>query len=167
MKKISTYLTVSLFMVCLSCTHMTAQKSVKRFINDVKKVRASQVATIPGWLIRTGASWAMDGLSEEEQGYRDIINGIKSLRVAYLNRGDVIQKKEVQAFAQLAREKDGMKEYVRVKDKDNNILVLIKEKKDRIRNICIVSSGKDEFVIVHVKTNITIEDLKEAKFSFN
>lgn len=167
MKKISTYLAVSLLLICLTSTGTSAQKSVKRFINDVKKVRTSQVATIPGWLIRTGANWAVDGVSEEEQGYRDIINGIKSLRVAYLDRGDVIQKKDVLEFARLATEKDGMKEYVKVKDKGNDVLVLIKEKKNRIRNVCIVSRGKSEFAIVHIKTNITMDDLKKAKFSFN
>lgn len=145
-----------------------AQKHVHRFIDQMKKQDSYVGATVPGWLIRMGTRIAdlEAELSAEEKGILDIANGIKKVRVAVINEGNVIEGKHINKLIDLSK-KDGLVEYLRVKDGKTRVYVLIDEKRDRIRNLNIIANTDDECVVVSIKTNISMKQLEDARFSFH
>ena len=74
-----------LFICILSIQSLHGQKSVNRFIDKMKKNKDAYVVTLPGWLLRTGVSMADDSNNMYEPEIQEIVDGIKKLRVLYLN----------------------------------------------------------------------------------
>jgi len=144
-----------------------AQKSVDRFIDQLKKDDKSYVMTIPGWLIRTGIDVADEKELRFEKGFGDIVDGIKKLRVLFLDREKAVPRSELNSVIKQIKDRDGYQDYAKVKDNGADVHVIVKEKNDSIKSLVVMASSEDGFTILNLSTNIKMEDLKKADLSFN
>ena len=164
--KFITLITTASLVLSLT-TSISAQKTADRFIDQVKKERESVVMTLPGWLVRTGINIAIEEDLDEGRGIQDIVDGIKKIRFAIIDSEHNIESADIQKLVALSQEDDQMKIYVKAREDGQQMHVLVKEVKDRIRAVVIVSYSEDEFAILNIKTNISLTDLENARFSFN
>jgi len=159
---------ILLLCLCTGLGKSYGQRTVHKFIDKVKAHDDAIAMTIPGWLVRTGVRIANDEKDiDETRGYRDIIKGIRKVRFAAVDGSNPVPADQVKRLVRLAQEKEGMEEYIRVKDDGQHVIVLMKEKNDKVSNVTIITSSEDEFVIVTVKTKISLTELQNADFSWN
>jgi len=146
----------------------SSQRAVNKLINQVKKHDKAVAFTIPGWIMRTGLRFALE--EEEptlEKGYRDLISGIRQLRFVAVDDKVEIESEKLNKIINTLKTKDGFEDYARVRDKGNNVHVMVREKKDRIKNLFVLVHGEDQMVVLNFKTDISMEELKNADLSFN
>jgi len=146
---------------------ISAQKSVDKLINSLKKDKAAYALTLPGWLLRSG----FDAVDHEdlkyEPGFNELANGIKKLRVLYLNREASDVTSRLNEFVQKIKDRDGYEDYAIVKSEDGTVRVIVKEKDNKVKSLVILAGMAEGFTILNLKTDINMADLKAANLSFN
>ncbi|MFT6336681.1 MAG: hypothetical protein ACI86M_002028 [Saprospiraceae bacterium] len=156
-----------LFVCILSFQAVHGQKSVDRFIDKMKKHKNAYVVTLPGWLLRTGIEIADEDELLYEPGFQEIVDGIKKLRVLFINKDSKLDNKELRSVINQIKEKDGYVDYATIKDGRNNVHVIVKEDKTRVKSLVVLASSEDGLTILNLKTDIDMEKLKAANLSFN
>lgn len=156
-----------LFVCILSFQSIHGQKSVDRFIDQMKKHKDAYVVTLPGWLLRTGIEIADEDQLKYEPGFQEIVDGIKRLRVLFISNDPKLDNKELKSVINQIKDKDGYVDYATIKDGGNNVHVLVKEDKTRVKSLVVLASSKDGFTILNLKTDIDMDKLKAANLSFN
>ncbi|MEM9545292.1 MAG: DUF4252 domain-containing protein [Bacteroidota bacterium] len=162
MKKLLPFLAVLLF-----CLSLNGQRSVNRFIDKMKEHKNAYALTLPGWLIRTGISIATKEELKFEEGFQELVEGIKRFRVLFINDNVDIPNSKLRSVVSQIKEKDGYVDYASVKDDDNLVQVIVKEEGTKIKSLVVVANAEDGFTILNLKTDIEMEDLKNANLSFN
>jgi len=161
-KKLFTFLAV--FVLCFN---LSGQKSVNKLIDKMKEHKHAYAITLPGWLIRTGINVASDDELKFEKGFKDLIGGIRRLRVLHIDEHVEIEKSKMNSIVSQIKEKDGYVDYAMVKDEGNLVQVIVKEEGTRIKSLVLLANSGDGFTILNLKTDIEMEDLKKANLSFN
>ncbi len=155
-------------LVCiLSFQSVHGQKSVDRFIDKMKKHKNAYVVTVPGWLLRTGIGIADEDVLKYEPGFQEIVDGIKRLRVLFIDKDPNLDNKALKSAINQIKDKDGYVDYATIKEGGNNIHVIVKEDKTRVKSLVLLASSKEGFTILNLKTDIDMEKLKAANLSFN
>jgi len=156
-----------LFICILSFQAVNGQKSVDRFIDKMKKHKEAYVVTLPGWLLRTGIGFAEDEQEMYEPGIQEVVDGIKRLRVLFINNDAKLENSKLRSVISNIKEKDGYEDYAVVKDGKTNVHVIVKEDKSKVKSLVILASNEDGFTILNLKTDIDMDKLKAANLSFN
>lgn len=158
---------IPIIILLLGFTVLHGQKTVNKFIDQIKKHDRAVAMTIPGWLIRAGINLSDNGIEDQDaEEIRNLGKKIKKLRFVVVDRQHHISESEADEFLKRAKAKDGFEEYTRVRDKGTRIYVLVKEEKDKIKYLTIFSRAEDAIALINLKTDITFEDLEKAEFSF-
>jgi len=155
------------FDVLFLCISLNGQRSVNRLIDKMKERDHVYALTLPGWLIRTGINLATEEELKFEQGFQDLVDGIKRLRVLYIDDHVDIENSKLRSIVSQIKEKDGYVDYATVRDEDNLVQVIVKEEGTRIKSLVLVANAEDGFTILNLKTDFEMEDLKKANLSFN
>lgn len=146
-----------------------SQKTVNKFIDQVKKDDRAFAMTFPGWLIRKGSRMAFDFSQNENdiEVFYSLSQSIKGLRFVMVEKGFVAKDGMIQNFIRDVQDKEGFEPYVTARDDGNNVNVMIREDGDKIKNLLILVNGDDNIVVANLKTDFTLEQLKRANLSFN
>lgn len=146
---------------------MDGQKTVNKFIDQIKKHDRAVAMTLPGWLIRVGINLSDNGIENQDATeIRNLGKKIKKLRFVVVDHPHHISESEASAFLDRAKAKDGFEEYTRVRDKEKRIYVLVKEEKEKIKYLTIFTRAEEAIALINLKTDITFDDLERAEFSF-
>jgi hypothetical protein len=156
------------FICLLLALGMNAQKSINKFINKHKQEAHTLTMTLPGWLIRSGFNYA-EKFSEDndEKAYLSIGQHIKKLRFMVIDEKHNTSQSEIRELMEKAIDKDHLEIYTSYRDGDNDVNILVKEEKEIIKNLVIVSRGDDHLTVVTINADLPISEFKKANFSFN
>lgn len=146
---------------------LPAQSSVKSTVKQLKKTEQYEGISIPGWIIRLGLKFVNDQNEDvRSSGLLRIAKKIKHLNVAITNLDTKIYntKAIVNNFIKGFKEKDGFEEYISVRSEDQNLKIMVIEDKDVIKNLVILSEDQGEIAMIHLKTSMTLDDLKSVSF---
>lgn len=143
------------------------QSSVKSVVNQLKKTDGYEGFYVPGWVIRMGIKLIpKKDLDQKTIGLLDIAKGIRHIRVA-TTKLDLTKYNTaaiVKGFASKIKNKDRFEEYVSVRSEDTNLNILVKEHDDVITNLLIMSEDQGEISFIHLKTDLSVDDLKKISF---
>jgi hypothetical protein len=143
-----------------------AKQTVSQFIDDVKENRTAWAVTIPKWVISQGTNLALKGVDEkDEKAIWSLGKKIKQIRVVADNKS-VITTEEVQAVVQKMQLKDLYETYTMVKHNGSDIYVMVQEEEELIKDLAILVHGNESTVVLHLKTELTMEELEQADFSW-
>lgn len=162
MKKLFTF-----FIVILLCSNISGQRSVDKLIDKMKEHKHAYALTLPGWLIRTGINISTEEELKFEKGFKELVGGIKRLRVLFIDDTTHIENNKLKSIVSQIKEKDGYVDYATVKEEKNLVHVMVKETGTKIKSLVIIANSTDGFTILNLKTDIEMEDLKNANLSFN
>jgi hypothetical protein len=152
----------------ISSGKVTAQNSVKNIVKQLKKTEHYEGVSLPGWVIRLGLKMVDNDDAElENSGLKQLIGKIKHLRVAttQLDSRKYNTQSIVNNFIKSVVTKDAFEEYVSVRSEDQHLKILIREDDEMIKNLLILSNEGEEISLIHLNTNISLEDLKSLSFS--
>lgn len=153
-----------------TCLHSLskAQSSVNEIVGQIKKTENYGGIFLPGWVIRLTLNIAAKtDVDFKHNGLTQIAKYIKSIRVA-TTRLDIKKFNStaiINNFMATVKDIDNFEEYVSARSEDQNLKILIREKKDMIKNILIMNADGEDIAVVHLKTNLTINDLKNISFN--
>ena len=121
-------------------------------INEFKDADRAEYVSVPWILMKMGHMF----MDEEDKD--DIAARINSVRVLDLEEcSSSVKAKFTKRISSLKR--DGYETLVRAKDQDGSVQILVKEKKDIIKELLIVCGGKDDCALIVLKGNIRQEDI--------
>ena len=146
---------------------INGQKSVDKLIDKMKEHKYAYAVTLPGWLVRTGLNIASEDEMKFEKGFQELIDGIKRLRVLYIDNKVHIENKKLRSIVSQIKEIEGYVDYASIREEDNLVHVIVKEEGTRIKSLVLIANSNDGFTILNLKTDIEMEDLKNANLSFN
>ena len=158
---------IFLFVAVLFCLNLSAQQSVNRLMDKMKENNHAYAVTLPGWLVRTGLNIASEDELKFEKGFQELVDGIKRLRVLYIDEKVEINHKMFHSIVTQIKEKDGYVDYAKVREEDNLVHVIVKEEGTRIKSLVLMANSDDGFTILNLRTDLEMDDLKKANLSFN
>ena len=123
--------------------------------------------TIPGWLVRSGTSLAFKDISEsdDEEALKEIAKSLGKIRVMVAKQGVV----PTQAIKKLITNAQNNKyeNYATVRKEGKIVNVMNKHDDDTVKNLLVLVSSDDDFVIAHIDSNLSLEQLQNAQLSWN
>jgi len=159
-----------IFIVCSFgfVSNLSSQKSVNNIINQIKKTEHYKGIKIPGWALYLGLKIAERSDDElKDMDLMRIAKHIKSIRVAttMLDESKFNISAIVNNFIKSVIDKDQFDEYISLRSEDQNLKIMIQEKKDVIKNIVILSADGSDLACIHLKTDLHLDDLKNISFA--
>ena len=145
-----------------------SQKSVNNIIKQIKNTEHYEGIKIPGWALYLGLKIAESSDDElKDMDLMRIAKHIKSVRVATtkLDESKFNVTAIVNNFIKSVKDKDQFDEYISVRSEDQNLKIMIQEKKDVIKNIVILSAEGSDLACIHLKTDFQLDDLKNISFA--
>lgn len=144
-----------------------SRSPVHSFINEYNQEDHTMSLTVPGWLVRAGSNAAFKEMADDEDqaGLKEISKSLGKIRVMVAQEG-VVPTKAVKGLIVSARD-NSYEEYVTVREKNKIVNVMVKQEKDIVKNLLVLVSSEDEFVIAHIDSNISIDELQKTQISWN
>ncbi len=153
-------------LILIGCS--SSNRSINRFIDDHKDNQEAIVMTIPGWLIRSSANWAARfSQDEDEREFIKLGKYIKKVRFMVIDDHSTVGKAEVNSLVNQLKAEDSYHEYVTVRNEGTNVNVMVHETDEIVKGILIMAREDESFTIVNLKSDLPLQLLEEANFSFN
>ncbi|MEJ6613189.1 MAG: DUF4252 domain-containing protein [Saprospiraceae bacterium] len=102
---------------------------------------------------------------EDQVGLKGISKSLGKIRVMVAQEG-VVPMNAVKDLVISARD-NKYEEYVTVREKNKIVNVMVKQDADIVKNILVLVSSDDEFVIAHIDADLSMNDLQNAQISWN
>lgn len=144
-----------------------SRSPVHSFIDEYNQEDHTVSLTIPGWLVRAGSNAAFKDIADDEDqaGLKEIADKLGKVRVMVAREG-VVPTMAVKDLISEARDHQ-YEEYVTVRDDGKIVNVMAKQDAEIVKNLLVLISSDDEFVIAHIDSNISMNDLEKAQISWN
>lgn len=150
--------------LCLYTNRSQAQTAgIRHFYNKYKHSPEAEKIKLPGWVLHLGAGLvlALDkDLDESERAGIKLMKKIKKLRMLSLENSNPVSPEDYNSLIKSVK-KDHFEDLISVRDGKTKVNIMIREKKDVIRNILILVSDEDEFILFSVSSKIKIEDINK------
>lgn len=143
----------------LALTANTQSMTFDSLCNHLNMEQGDVEIKVPGWLLRMGVSIAAQ---DDEIGMtlQALKKGLKKAHIVVMNNKDIPRHTYNRMLNEFRG--DGFEEYVAVRDGASRVQIMLKEKKECIRNMLIMVHDEcGEFVAVDLKTRITYDELED------
>ena len=155
----------SIFLVCLVICIQSIYSQTRitnSFYDKYKRYEGVTNFSFPGWLFDLGASIAKPlAENKEDKAAIDLIKKIDKVNLLIMENANIIPIADYEKFVRDLKKYDSFENLISVKEKDNNVNILIREEKNRIRNLVIAVSEKDNFILISLKTDLELKQLNE------
>lgn len=159
MKKFSLLLVC--FIICLQCLN-SQTRITNSFYDKYKRYEGVMNFSFPGWIFDLGASIAKPFVEDDEDKVAlDVIKKIEKVNLLIMENANVVPKADYEKFVRDLKKLDRFENLISVREKNNNVNIMIREENNRIRNVVIAVSEKENFVLISLKTDLQLEELNE------
>ncbi len=153
MKKIFLIISLAIF-----SSTLFAQKSVKRFYNKYKHSENVTNVKVQGWMIKSVLKFV-----EEFEG-EDIVKKVKKLRVLSMENGNSVSKKDLNKLIKGVKE-ENFEDLMTVREGSTNIRFLVRDSDENIKNLLVIVSEAEEFILISIECDLKWKDLKNIDFN--
>ena len=147
---------VLLFAFLLPLTS-SAQRSVNRFIDKYYDKENVTTVELSGFVLKMAAKFI-----DDDEG-KEILASISRLQVLAMEGQNHVTKKDLNTFKTKIK-KDKFEELMTVRTKGTSVDFYVKEEKGDIKNILLLVSGKEEFVMLNLRGKLKFDDIKKLDF---
>jgi len=158
--KRSAFIFLGLFLISFGLEAQTP--GINYFYHTYKRHEDARKFSIPGWVFRLGSTIAqkhVDGEGEKEA--IKMAKKIKKLRLLVMENTNSVSKDDVNRMLSRAKGKEGFEDLLMVSSEGTKINMLARSKGDMIKNLLILVSEEDQFVMVSLKSKLKISDLNK------
>jgi hypothetical protein len=152
-------LSIALLFLVLWMSSCGSPREARQFYREYKRHEGVTKATIPGWVIYIGSSFAHDIVKDEEARIAlRFARKIKRLQFMSVENSLGIPPQAAESFVAGLRAKN-YEDLIYVRDEETTINVMSRGKDDRLRHLIVLVNEEDEFVYCYVRTNIKARDI--------
>lgn len=134
-----------------------AQQSVKKFYNKYKHKEEVTSVKVQGWMIKSVLAFVEDFEGD------DIVKKVTKLRVLTMENGNLVSAKDLNELVKDAKS-ESYEDLMTIRDGSTNVRFMIKENDKKIKNLLVLVSESDEFVLISLECNLKWKDLKNIDF---
>lgn len=140
-----------------------AQKSVRKFYNNVSRKDGNVKMTLPGFLIHMGAGIARNHVDDDPDAKLalEMTKYIKKIKVVVSEDQNSISQKDYMRFVDIARKKDKFNDLIMVKEGTTNVNIMMRGNDRKIKNLLVLVNDGEEFVMLSMKTSLKYKDLNK------
>ena len=144
-----------------------SRSPVHSFIDEYNQEDHTVSLTIPGWLVRAGSNAAFKDIADDEDqaGLKEIAKSLGKIRVMVAQEAQVPTKAVKDLI--LSARSHKYEEYVTVREKNKIVNVMVRQDDDTVKNLLVLISSDDEFVIAHIDSDLSMKELQETQISWN
>jgi hypothetical protein len=143
-------------LVCFS-TSIFAQQSLHKFYNKYKNEEDVTSVKVQGWMIKSILAFTEDFEGEE------LAKKVTKLSVLVIeNRNPVSAKDLTNLIAEVKA--DDFEDLMTIREGTTNVRFMIKENGKKIKNLLVLISDVDEFVMISLECNLLWDDLQNIDF---
>ncbi len=156
---------ILLLILVTSSVAQSQSRSINRFINNHKVQDNALAISVPGWmldLVGFGANF-IDDQDEEVRELLRLSDNISKIRLLVIEEGADIKSKNVKKLIKGLRN-ENFEELITVRSPDADVKLLVKEKRNKIRNITAFVQSEDTLVLVTLSGRFSYDDLKNLEF---
>lgn len=137
-------------------------RSINSFYNKYRFKKDVFNASIPGWLVRMGVGIGKTYTDDVDGAHAamDMAKKVRKLKLMVMEDMNLVKSKDFKKLIHGVR-KDGFEELMTVRDEGTKINIFIREKKDEIRNMLILVNEPEEFMMLSLKTKLTMDEVNE------
>lgn len=153
-----------LLFTCAVLVSCSSTKSVSGFYHANKKDAVN--FTVPGWLIWFGTGIANEYVKDPEiKAGLAIAKKVKRVRLLVKEKENQVPASDVATLVNNLRN-DHFEDLIYVKDGTTTFSMMIREKKDKIRNLFILVHEPDQLMMIEMKTRLRYKDIRNLIHSF-
>ena len=116
---------------------------------------------VPGWFIYAASGLANEFVKDETaKTALQFGRKIGGTRFMIAEEANPIPAEDVKAFVQNIR-MDGFEDLISVRDGETMVNIMVKDKREKLKNLLILVNEEDTFVFMSMKSRIKYEDLAE------
>ena len=144
-----------------------SRSPVNSFIDEYNQENHTVSMTIPGWLVRTGTTRAFKeiGDTDDQRALKNIAQSLGKVRVMVASES-IVPTAAIKELVTDARN-DNYEDYVTVRDDAKIVNVMVKQEGDIVKNLLVLISSEEDFVITHIDSKLSISELENAQISWN
>jgi hypothetical protein len=135
----------------------SAQRSVNRFIDKYYDKENVTTVELSGFVLKMAAKFV-----DDDEG-KQILASISRLQVLAMDGKNHVTKKDLNALKAKVK-KDKFEELMTIKTKGTSVDFFIKEENGVIKNILLLVSGKEEFVMLNLRGKLKFDDIQKLDF---
>ena len=131
----------------------SAQDIITSFVNMHEKDDNLEVVLIGKKMIQT-----LDSLTSNNPNLKEAIKGLETIRiVSSKDRG--LDREYYDSARDLLSKSKGLKEYFSISEKDKELIVMIREVKNSVKELILLSEQPDEFNLISISGTINLDVL--------
>lgn len=136
--------------------------SINEFYRKYKNVDEENVhVTLPGWLVKLGVGIAKSKVDDEEgKQALKMAKKVGKIRVLTFEESNPVSSKDVDRLLRNVR-RENFEDLIMVKEENTKVNIMMREKKEMIKNLLILVSEEDTFTMVSMKTKLKYEEIEE------
>lgn len=165
MRAITLYLIPLIWLIGF-ITQSQAQTAADKLYRKATQFEDGFKLDVQGPLIKTGLKIAEDELDQDlERQILDLAKHIKRLKILVLPDSSMASiGGEYKAFIGDLRD-DRFEDFITVRHKDAKVHFMVREKRNKIRNILLLVDSDEAFVMINMKTKLPLEELATLELS--
>jgi hypothetical protein len=150
-----------IFLFSFSISAHAQNRSIKNFYHKYKKEEGTHNFMIPGFLIWFGTGIANEMVDDEEaKVFLKFAKKFKTMRFLVQEDNNTISREDYNQLVAGAK-KSNYEELISVKEKGKTFHIMGRGKKDKLKNLLIIVSAEDTFMMMSVRTKIKTKDLNQ------
>ncbi len=152
-------LLLCIFLFSFSISAYSQNRSIKNFYHKYKKEEGTRNFVLPGFLIWFGTGIANEMTDDEEaKVFLKFAKKFKTMRFLVQEDDNTISREDYNQLVAGAK-KGNYEELISVKEKGKTFHIMGRGKNDKLKNLLILVSAEDTFVMMSMKTKIKTKDL--------
>jgi hypothetical protein len=136
-----------------------------RFVRKMKKIQENgekHDITLPGFLVRFGVNF-VDDADLEGVNLKAVTRKISELRIVMIEGSKGVEEGDYKNFLEEVKA-EGFEDLLVFRDNTDKIRIMIKERKNLIRNVVIMvdeKGGSGEFILLNLEGKFTMDDVNK------
>lgn len=154
-----------LLLACFLTASSYAQtRSINKFINQHKTEDHALAVNVPGWMLDI-VGLSANFIDEDDKEARELLklsDKISRVRFLIIDDGPEVSKKDFRKLIS-GLKNENFEELMSVRNEDTTVKIMIKEKKDQIRNITALISSDEATILMTLSGRFNLEELKNLE----
>lgn len=136
--------------------------SINEFYRKYKHADEENVSiTVPGWLVRMGVGIAKtQAETQEEKDVMNVAKKIRKVRVLTFEETNPVATKDLDRLMKGVR-REKFEDLIMVRDQETKVHIMLREKRDKVKNLLILVNEENDFTMVSLKTKVKYDEIEQ------